>query len=31
MVMRRLSGQYGVELDTISFYEFKDHLASPVR
>lgn len=29
MVMRRLSGQYGVELDTISFYEFKDHLTSP--
>ncbi len=29
MVMRRMAGQYGVEFDTISSYEFKEHLASP--
>jgi hypothetical protein len=29
MIMRRMSGQYGVELDTISFYEFKERLTSP--
>lgn len=29
MVMRRIEGQYGVELDTITFYEFKNRLAFP--
>jgi hypothetical protein len=29
MVMHRLKGQYGIELDTISYYEFKEQLASP--
>jgi hypothetical protein len=29
MVMRRMRGQYGIELDTISFYVFKELLASP--
>ena len=28
MVMHRMRGQYGVELDTISFYEFRERLAS---
>jgi hypothetical protein len=29
MVMRRMEGQYGVEFDTISSYEFKERLTSP--
>ena len=29
MVMQRMGGQYGVEFDTISYYEFKERLASP--
>src|SRR5919106_7043239 len=29
MVMQRMGGQYGVEFDTISYYEFKEPLASP--
>jgi hypothetical protein len=29
MVMSRMEGQHGVELDTISSYEFKERLASP--
>jgi hypothetical protein len=29
MVMRRMRGQYGVELDTISYYEFRERLALP--
>jgi hypothetical protein len=29
IVMRRISGQYGVEFDTISSYEFKERLAVP--
>jgi hypothetical protein len=29
IVMRRMAGQYGVEFDTISYYEFKESLASP--
>jgi hypothetical protein len=29
MVMRRMTGQYGVEFDTISSYEFKERLAAP--
>src|SRR5919198_3681190 len=29
MVMHRMAGQYGVEFDTISSYEFKERLASP--
>src|SRR5919108_1637088 len=29
IVMRRMAGQYGVEFDTISYYEFKEGLASP--
>jgi hypothetical protein len=29
IVMRRMAGQYGVEFDTISSYEFQEHLASP--
>jgi hypothetical protein len=29
MVMSRMEGQHGVELDTISYYEFKERLASP--
>jgi hypothetical protein len=29
MVMSRMEGQHGIELDTISSYEFKERLASP--
>lgn len=29
MVMSRIRGQYGIELDTISYYEFKERLALP--
>jgi hypothetical protein len=29
IVMRRMAGQYGVEFDTISSYEFKERLALP--
>src|SRR5918912_147815 len=29
IVMRRMTGQYGVEFDTISSYEFKERLAAP--
>jgi hypothetical protein len=29
LVMNRAEGQYGIELDTISYYEFKARLASP--
>lgn len=29
IVMHRMAGQYGVEFDTISYYEFKERLASP--
>ncbi|MCP3870545.1 MAG: hypothetical protein GY703_21120 [Gammaproteobacteria bacterium] len=29
MVIRRVRGQYGIELDTISYYEFKDRLKAP--
>jgi hypothetical protein len=29
IVMQRMAGQYGVEFDTISYYEFKERLASP--
>jgi hypothetical protein len=29
MIMRRMTGQYGVEFDTISSYEFQERLASP--
>lgn len=29
IVMRRMEGQYGIELDTISCYEFKNRLAFP--
>jgi hypothetical protein len=29
LVMHRMTGQYGVEFDTISSYDFKERLASP--
>jgi hypothetical protein len=29
LVMSRMQGQHGIELDTISLYEFKERLASP--
>lgn len=29
MVMHRMAGQYGVEFDTISYYEFKERLTLP--
>src|SRR5918996_3193925 len=29
MVMSRMEGEHGIELDTISSYEFKERLASP--
>jgi hypothetical protein len=29
IVMRRMAGQYGVEFDTISSYEFREQLAVP--
>ena len=29
LVMNRMEGQHGIELDTISSYEFKERLASP--
>ncbi len=31
MVMRSMEGEYGHELDTISFYEFRDVIQSPYR
>ena len=31
MVMRSMEGEYGHEMDTISFYEFRDVVQSPYR